>query len=146
MGRYCRCRTRNVSCYEAFAPTRFCYGRIFCLTEAFRGACVARKFAQSYSVALLARKPANYEPVVREIEAAGGKAVGVSTDVADAASVNSAFERLKEEMGDAQLAAAVFNVGGSFVRKPFLELTEEEFMVGMDANGYSQYSPLPFLP
>jgi NAD(P)-dependent dehydrogenase (short-subunit alcohol dehydrogenase family) len=83
--------------------------------------------------------------VVKEIEAAGGKAVGISTDVADAASVQSAFERLNEEIGDAQLAAAVFNVGGSFVRKPFLELTEEEFMVGMDANGYSQYSPLPFL-
>ena len=38
-------------------------------------------------------------------------------------------------MGDAQLAAAVFNVGGSFIRKPFLELTEEEFLSGMDANG-----------
>jgi NAD(P)-dependent dehydrogenase (short-subunit alcohol dehydrogenase family) len=125
---------------------RFCYGRICSLTEAFRGACVARKFAQNYSVALLARKPANYEPVVKEIEAAGGKAIGISTDVADPASVKKAFEKLEEEMGGAQLAAAVFNVGGSFVKKPFLELTEEEFMVGMDANGYSQCSPLPLLP
>jgi hypothetical protein len=33
------------------------------------------------------------------------------------------------------LAAAVFNVGGSFIRKPFLELSEEEFLAGMDANG-----------
>jgi hypothetical protein len=39
-------------------------------------------------------------------------------------------------MGGAQLAAAVFNVGGKFIRKPFLELTEDDFMVGMEANGY----------
>lgn len=110
--------------------------RMFWLTVAFRGACVARKFAQTYPVALLARKPANYEPIVKEIEAAGGKAIGISTDVTDSASVKNAFETLEKEMCGAQLAAAVFNVGGSFIKKPFLELTEEEFLGGMDANGY----------
>ena len=39
-------------------------------------------------------------------------------------------------MNGAQLAAAVFNVGGKFIRKPFLELTEDDFMAGMEANGY----------
>jgi NADP-dependent 3-hydroxy acid dehydrogenase YdfG len=96
---------------------------------------VARKFAQTYPVALLARKPANYEPIVKEIEAAGGRAIGISTDVADSASVKNAFEKLEKDMGGARLAAAVFNVGGSFIRKPFLELSEEEFLAGMDANG-----------
>lgn len=88
-----------------------------------------------YSVALLARNPANYEPLVKEIEAAGGQAVGISTDVADGASVSVAFEKIKAEMKGAQLAAAVFNVGGRFIRKPFLELNEEDFMSGMEANG-----------
>ena len=88
-----------------------------------------------YSVALLARNPANYEPLVQEIEASGGKAVGISTDVADGASVLNAFEKIKAEMKGAQLAAAVFNVGGKFIRKPFLELNEEDFMSGMEANG-----------
>jgi enoyl-[acyl-carrier-protein] reductase (NADH) len=87
-------------------------------------------------VALLARNPANYEPVVREIEAAGGKAIGISTDIADGKSVANAFEKIKAEMKGAQLAAAIFNVGGKFVRKPFLELTEDDFMAGMEANGY----------
>lgn len=96
---------------------------------------MARKFAQTYPVALLARKPANYEPVVKEIEAAGGKAIGISTDVADSASVKNAFQQLEKEMGGAQLAAAVFNVGGGYMKKPFLELSEEEFLAGMDANG-----------
>lgn len=35
-----------------------------------------------------------------------------------------------------RLAAAVFNVGGSFVRKPFLEMSEEEYGSGFAANGY----------
>jgi len=99
------------------------------------GASVARKFALKYPVALLARNPTNYEPIIKEIEAAGGKAIGISTDVADGKSVVNAFEKIKAAMGGAQLAAAVFNVGGKFIRKPFLELTEDDFMVGMEANG-----------
>jgi enoyl-[acyl-carrier-protein] reductase (NADH) len=78
--------------------------------------------------------------VVKEIESAGGKAIGISTDVADPTSMKKAFEKLEEEMGEAQLAAAVFNVGGSFIKKPFLELSEEEFMAGMEANGYEAHS------
>lgn len=38
-------------------------------------------------------------------------------------------------MNGAPLAAAIFNVGGRFIRKPFLELNEEDFMAGMEANG-----------
>jgi len=103
------------------------------------GASVARKFALKYPVALLARNPANYESLVKEIEAAGGKAIGISTDVSDGASVKSAFEKIKKESNGAPLTAAIFNVGGRFVRKPFLELNEEEFMAGMEANGRGAY-------
>ncbi|KIX04353.1 uncharacterized protein Z518_05221 [Rhinocladiella mackenziei CBS 650.93] len=99
------------------------------------GACVARRFAKTYAVALLARKPANFEPIVEEINAAGGKAIGISTDCSEGKSVKNAFEQLKKEMGGASLAAAIYNVGGRFVRKPFLELTEEEFESGWETNG-----------
>jgi short-subunit dehydrogenase len=102
-----------------------------------RGASVARKFALKYPVALLARNPSNYEPLVKEIEAAGGKAIGISTDCADGASVKKAFETLKKEMAGAKLTAAVYNVGGRFVRKPFMELSEEDFVAGFEANGYA---------
>jgi len=101
----------------------------------FSGASVARRFAQSYSVALLARKPENYEPLVKEIESAGGKAIGISTDCTDGKSVQAAFEQIKKELGEAKLATAVYNVGGRFIRKPFLELTEDEFEAGWEANG-----------
>jgi NADP-dependent 3-hydroxy acid dehydrogenase YdfG len=110
-------------------------GHRLTFTSDSSGASVARKFAQKYAVALLARKAANYEPLVKEIESNGGRAVGISTDVVDGASVANAFETLKVEMKGAPLAAAVFNVGGKFIRKPFLELSEEDFMSGMEANG-----------
>ena len=73
---------------------------------------------------------------MNEINAAGGKAIGISTDCTDGKSVKNAFEQLKKEMGDASLAAAIYNVGGKFVRKPFLELSEEEFESGWEANGF----------
>lgn len=97
---------------------------------------MARKFAQAYSVALLARKPANYEPLVKEIESDGGKAIGISCDVTNGKNVQEAFDAIKKEMGGAKLAAAIFNVGGRFVRKPFLDLSEDEFISGFEANGY----------
>lgn len=84
---------------------------------------------------MLARNPANFDPVVAEINAAGGKAIGISTDCADGKSVKNAFEQLKKELEGATLAAAVYNVGGRFIRKPFLELSEEEFESGWEANG-----------
>lgn len=72
-----------------------------------------------------------------EINKSGGTAVGVSTDVTDAKSVSAAFNRIKAELFPGLgLAAAIFNVGGGFVRKPFLELTEEAFTSGYELNGY----------
>lgn len=73
------------------------------------GASVARKFAQTYPVVLLARSAENYEPLVAEIKKAGGNAVGISTDVSDAGSVKKAFERIKGEFGAVGCAAAIFN-------------------------------------
>ena len=100
-----------------------------------RGASVARKFALEYPVALLARNPANYEPLVEEIKRNGGWAQGIPTDVSDAKSVEKALAEIKQTKGDGKASAAVFNVGGKFIRKPFLELSQEDFEAGWDANG-----------
>ncbi|KAK4691941.1 hypothetical protein P7C71_g5171, partial [Lecanoromycetidae sp. Uapishka_2] len=90
------------------------------------GAAVARKFAASYPVALLSRNPDTYNPIVNEINKSGGKAIGISTDVSDSKSVKAMVESVKKEYGhDVKCAAAIFNASGAFVRKPFLELTEE---------------------
>ena len=105
------------------------------------GASVARKFAKAYPVVLLARNPANYEPLVSEIQSSGGKAMGISTDTSDGTSVKNAFGKIEQEFGQGgkegvKVAVAVYNVGGSFIRKGFLELTREEFESGWDVSGY----------
>ena len=84
---------------------------------------------------MLARKSANYDPIVKEINDAGGNAIGISTDCSDGKSVKDAFAQIKKEMGSQKLAAAIYNVGGRFIRKSFLELDEEEFESGWVANG-----------
>ena len=95
---------------------------------------MAIKFAKTYPVVLLARNPANFESIVKEIKAAGGHAIGISTDTSSVTSVKSAFEEIDKEFKGKKLAAAVFNVGGGFVRKPFLELTQEEYEGGFKSN------------
>lgn len=73
---------------------------------------------------------------MEEIRQAGGQAIGVSTDFRDVESVTKSFEAIKKELGDAKLAAAIYNVAGGRVRKPFLELTQKEFEDGIELNGY----------
>lgn len=51
--------------------------------------------------------------------------------------MTAAFKKIKAELlPGLGLAAAIFNVGGGFVRKPFLELSEGEFLSGLEVNGY----------
>lgn len=102
----------------------------------FVGRSVALKFAKTYPVALLARNPANYESVVAEINAAGGKAIGISTDVSSPESVENAFAQISKEFQGKKLAAAVYNVSGRMARKPFLEATLEEYEASFGASGY----------
>jgi len=100
------------------------------------GAAVAKKFAASYPVVLLARNPDNFESLAEEINKSGGKAIGISTDIADSKSVKAAFGEIEKEFGaEVGAAAAVFNASGRFVRKPFLELTEDDFTAGLDVSG-----------
>ena len=91
------------------------------------GAAVARLFSKAYPIALLARTPESYEPLVKEINNAGGKAIGISTDVSNEESVKSAFAQIKKEYQGASCAAAIFNASGRFVRKPLLEMTVDDF-------------------
>jgi len=92
------------------------------------GSSIARKFATAYPVVLLARNASNYEATVSEINSTGGNAIGISADLSDSKSLSSAFEKIGQEFAGLPLAAAVFNSGGGFVRKPFLELTEDEYV------------------
>lgn len=70
------------------------------------GAAIARKFSAEYPVVLLARNPDNYESLAKEINGNGGKAIGISTDIADSKSVKNALSQIRSEFGE-DVGAAV---------------------------------------
>ncbi|KAJ6265000.1 hypothetical protein Dda_1155 [Drechslerella dactyloides] len=103
------------------------------------GAAIAKKFASLYDVVLLARTPASYESTAKEINDAGGSAIGFSADVQDEASVKNAFEEMTKKFPEKPLAAAIFNVGGAFYRKPFLELDSQMFKTGFETSALGAF-------
>lgn len=128
------------------------------------GRSVALRFAQSYPVVLLARKPESYNDIVSEIKQNGGQAIGITADTSDAQAVASAFETIKKELPDKKLAAAICksspqkdtsrhsiltaspdNVGAGFAIKPFLELTPSDLDSSLDSNACVPH-PLPLYP
>lgn len=83
---------------------------------------------------LLARREESFSDIVRQIQADGGKALGIPTDTSDPASVKSAFERISKEMPDSKLAAAVYNVSAGRSAKPFLEQTSQDLESSLKGN------------
>ncbi|KAF3395709.1 putative oxidoreductase [Penicillium rolfsii] len=102
------------------------------------GAAIARRFAAAYPVVLLARSPATLDPLVRDIEDNGGRALAIPTDVTDASSLSSAMNQITSEFGaDLGVQAAIYNVASKFMRTPFLEQSPEDFSktVNLSING-----------
>ncbi|MCV2458170.1 SDR family NAD(P)-dependent oxidoreductase [Streptomyces sp. ICN988] len=65
------------------------------------GRAAVREFAaQGYDVAVLARGQAGLDGAVSDAEGAGGRALGIPTDVADHAAVRQAAERVEQELGE----------------------------------------------
>jgi NAD(P)-dependent dehydrogenase (short-subunit alcohol dehydrogenase family) len=64
------------------------------------GAALARKFASEYAVALIARGEDKLSALAKELATAGGKALAVPADVAKAADITAAFDKIRRELGD----------------------------------------------
>ncbi|MFN2543222.1 MAG: SDR family oxidoreductase [Actinomycetota bacterium] len=89
------------------------------------GRAAARAFAgRGYDVGLLARGSDGLDGATKEIEEAGGRALAVPTDVADADQVESAAERVERELGPVDVWV---NDAMTSVFSPFMEMTAEEF-------------------
>lgn len=89
------------------------------------GRAVARQFAQAgMRVAVLARDPERLEATRRELEEAGAQALAIATDVADAAQVESAANRIERELGP--IGIWVNNAMATVVA-PFSEMAPEDF-------------------
>ena len=89
------------------------------------GRSVARELARrGDSLGLIARGPHGLDATRQEVEALGGRAVAIPADVADAAAVEAAAERVERELGpiDAWVNDAMVSVFA-----PISETTPEEF-------------------
>jgi NAD(P)-dependent dehydrogenase (short-subunit alcohol dehydrogenase family) len=86
---------------------------------------VAREFGvRGDGVALLARGEAGLDGAVKEVEAAGGRALAIPTDVADAGQVAAAAAQAEAELGPIDIWVNVAFVG---VFAPFIEVEPQEF-------------------
>ncbi len=89
------------------------------------GRAVAEQFgARGAAVALLARGEAGLRGAARDVEAAGGAALAVPTDVADHTAVEAAADRVEAEFGPID---TWINVAFTSVFAPFSEIGPEEF-------------------
>ncbi|MFG2311545.1 SDR family oxidoreductase [Streptomyces sp. NPDC048566] len=89
------------------------------------GRATARAFgARGANVVLLARGESGLKAAAREVEDAGGRALAVPTDTADAAQVEAAADAAVEEFGTLDVWV---NVAFSSVFAPFTEITAEEY-------------------
>ena len=89
------------------------------------GRATARAFGQrGATVALIARGEKGLDAAAGEVEAAGGRALVVPTDVADADAVEAAVERIEAELGPIDVWV---NVAFTSVFAPFDQIRPEEF-------------------
>ena len=96
------------------------------------GAAVARRFArEGFAVALMARREQSVAGVQEEIEGAGGRALPVSADAKDPASVAAAFDEVRSNLGAPEIF--VYNAG-AFQMGGILDLSPEKFDECFKAN------------
>jgi NAD(P)-dependent dehydrogenase (short-subunit alcohol dehydrogenase family) len=89
------------------------------------GAAVARRFArEGFAAALMARNEDGLSGIRQEIEEDGGAALSISADATDPASVEVAFGRVRDEVGDPEVF--VYNAG-AFQMGGVLEIPPERF-------------------
>lgn len=89
------------------------------------GRATVREFARhGAAIGLIARGLDGLEGARRDVEELGGKALVLPTDVADAAQVEAAAERVERELGPIDIW---INVAMTSVFSPIKEMTAEEF-------------------
>jgi short-subunit dehydrogenase len=98
------------------------------------GRATVRRFAQAGAdVALIARGEAGLEAARAEVEAAGGRALALSLDIADAAAVEKAAARVEEELGPIDIwvndaMTTVFAEATEITADEFRRVTEVDYL------------------
>ena len=109
-------------------------GRIAVVTGASSGigeAAAELLAARGAKVALLARRTDRLDDLVERIAKDGGSALALPVDVADAAAVEAAAERVADEFGPADL---LFNNAGVMLAAPITERRTDQWRQMIDVN------------
>ena len=100
------------------------------------GAALARRFAASYAVAILARSPDYLRSLANEMRQGGADVMEVLCDVGDRAQVTGAFRSIREELGQPQVL--LYNAG-SGTWGTITEITPEQFEASWRVNAYGAF-------
>jgi NAD(P)-dependent dehydrogenase (short-subunit alcohol dehydrogenase family) len=95
-----------------------------------------RMAREGYSCGLIARTKSQLDETADLIRQAGGKAVVTPTDVSKRDQVAAAVATVELELGP---IAVLINNAGAYLRKPFLEISEEDFDFQMKVNCYGPF-------
>ncbi len=103
------------------------HGKIVVITGASAGVgrATARAFAQrGANIGLLARGTEGLEGAANDVRAMGGKALAISTDVADSEQVEAASEKVEQQLGPIDIW---INNAMTTIFAPLLQITPAEF-------------------
>jgi NAD(P)-dependent dehydrogenase (short-subunit alcohol dehydrogenase family) len=100
------------------------------------GASLARRFAQGYTVAIMARRAEYLRSLGDEIRAARGNVLEVPADVTNPVQIEAAFKTIREKLGPPEVL--LYNAGGG-TRGTVMELTLEQFESSWRANAFGGF-------
>ncbi len=100
------------------------------------GASLARRFAQGYAVAIMARRAEYLRSLGDEIRAGGGNVLEVAADVTNPVQIEASFKTIREKLGPPEIL--LYNAGGG-TRGTVMELTLDQFESSWRANAFGGF-------
>jgi short-subunit dehydrogenase len=101
------------------------------------GASLIRRFAKTYSVAILARKADYLKALAGELRQSGATVQDLTCDVRDRRQITDAFRAIREELGDSEVL--LYNAGsGTF--GGITEITPDQYEADWRVNAFGRLS------
>ena len=100
------------------------------------GASLARRFAQKYAVAIVARKAEYLKSLAEEIRGAGGQVLEVPANIGDRAQVEAAFTLIRERLGPPEVL--LYNAGSGMFGT-IIDITPEQYEDSWRVNAYGAF-------
>lgn len=100
------------------------------------GAALARRFAQQYAVAIIARKAEYLKSLAAELRATGAQILEVPADIGDRAQVEAAFTLIREQLGPPEVL--LYNAGSGMFGT-ITDITPEQYEDSWRVNAYGAF-------